>query len=198
MTPKATVYLETTIPSFLTGRPSNNLVLAGQQQLTRRRWSTRKRHYRLFISELVIEEAGKGDSQAARKRIDSIKNLPLLEIDDEAIDLGARILKTGVIPQKAAADAGHIAVAARHGIDYLLTWNCKHIANAEIIRRLDQMIRDAGFLAPTICTCAKFPQGGCGVPPQAVREVSLAFVALAKQARLPSSSPPVDDFPAQS
>jgi hypothetical protein len=152
MNPKATVYLETTIPSFLTGRPSNNLVLAGQQQLTRRWWSTRKRHYSLFISELVIEEAGKGDSQAARKRIDSIKNLPLLEIDDEAIKLGARILKIGVIPQKAAADAGHIAVAARHGIDYLLTWNCKHIANAEIIRRLDQVIRDAGYLAPTICT----------------------------------------------
>lgn len=152
MNPKATVYLETTIPSFLTARPSNNLILAGQQQLTRRWWNTRKRHYSIFISELVLEEAEKRDSQAARKRIDAIKNMPNLEIDDEAIKLGARILKIGVIPQKAAADAGHIAVAARHGIDYLLTWNCKHIANAEIIRRLDQVIRDAGYLAPTICT----------------------------------------------
>lgn len=152
MTHKATVYLETTIPSFLTARPSNDLILAGQQQLTLRWWNTRKRRYSVFISELVIAEAGKGDSQAARKRIDAIKNLPVLEIDDETIKLGARILKSGVIPQKAAADAGHIAVAARHGIDYLLTWNCKHIANAEIIRRLDQVIRDQGYIAPTICT----------------------------------------------
>ncbi len=152
MNPKATVYLETTIPSFLTARPSNDLILAGQQQLTLRWWNSRKRHYSVFISELVIEEAGRGDSQAARKRMDAINGLPLLEIDDATIKLGAQILKSGVIPQKAAADAGHIAVAARHGIDYLLTWNCKHIANAEIIRRLDQVIRDHGYLAPTICT----------------------------------------------
>jgi predicted nucleic acid-binding protein len=152
MNPKATVYLETTIPSFLTARPSNDLILAGQQQLTLRWWNSRKRHYSEFISELVIEEAGRGDSQAARKRMDVIKKLPVLEIDDATIKLGARILKSGVIPKKAAADAGHIAVAARHGIDYLLTWNCKHIANAEIIRRLDQVIRDHGYLAPTICT----------------------------------------------
>ena len=99
----------------------------------------------MFISELVIKEAGKGDSQAARRRMDAIKNLPILEIDDDAIRLGEQILKSGVIPRKAAADAGHVAVAARHGIDYLLTWNCKHIANAEIIRRLDQVIRDHGY-----------------------------------------------------
>jgi predicted nucleic acid-binding protein len=123
MNSKATVYLETTIPSFLTSRPSNDLILAGQQQLTLRWWNSRKRHYRLFISELVVEEAGRGDSQAARKRLNAIKTLPILEIDDETIKLGAQILKSGVIPQKAAADAGHVAVAARHGIDYLLTWN---------------------------------------------------------------------------
>ncbi len=152
MNPKGTVYLETTIPSFLTARPSNDLILAGQQQLTLRWWNTRKRHYSVFISELVIEEAGRGDSHASRKRINAIKSLPVLEIDDETIKLGAKILKSGAIPQKAAADAGHVAVAARHGIDYLLTWNCKHIANAEIIRRLDQVIRDQGYLAPTICT----------------------------------------------
>lgn len=94
----------------------------------------------------------RGDSKAARKRIAAIKNLPILEIDDETIKLGAQILKSGVIPQKAAADADHVAVAARHGIDYLLTWNCKHIANAEIIRRLEQVIRKHGYIAPTICT----------------------------------------------
>jgi len=152
MNTKATVYLETTIPSFLTARPSNNLILVGQQQLTLRWWNTRKRHYSVFISELVIEEAGKGDSRAARKRMDAIKSLPLLEIDEETIKLGAKILKSGIIPQKAAADAGHVAVAARHGIDYLLAWNCKHIANAEIIRRLDKVIQDQGYRAPIICT----------------------------------------------
>jgi len=152
MNQKATGYLETTIPSFLTARPSNDLILAGQQQLTLRWWNTRKRLFSVFISELVIKETGKGDSQAARRRMDVIKNLPILEIDDDAIRLGEQILNSGVIPRKAAADAGHVAVAARHGIDYLLTWNCKHIANAEIIRRLDQVIRDHGYLAPTICT----------------------------------------------
>ena len=149
---KASVYLETTIPSFLTARPSNDLILAGQQQLTLRWWKTRKRLYSVFISELVIEEAGRGDHQAARKRINSIKNLPALEIDDATIRLGAKILDSGVIPQKAAADAGHISVAARHGIDYLLTWNCKHIANAEIIRQLDKIIRNSGYTPPIICT----------------------------------------------
>jgi len=152
MNVKATVYLETTVPSFLTARPSNDLILAGQQQLTRRWWNTRKRQFSVFISELVISEAGRGDSQAAKRRMEAIANLPILEIDDDAIKLGAVILNSGVIPKKAAADAAHIAVAARHGIDYLLTWNCKHIANAEIIRQLDQVIRDHGYLAPTICT----------------------------------------------
>lgn len=152
MSEKPTVYLETTIPSFLTARPSNDLILAGQQQLTTRWWKSRKRHYRIFISELVIEEAARGDSTAANKRIEAIKPFPLLEIDLEAIKLGSAILKSGIIPPKAAADAGHIAVAARHGIDYLVTWNCKHIANAEIIRRIDHLIRKCGYLPPTICT----------------------------------------------
>lgn len=152
MSPKPTVYLETTIPSFLTSRPSNDLILAGQQQLTLRWWSSRRRHYGLFISALVLAEAGKGDSSAARKRLAAIEGLPMLEIDPETIALADAILAVGLIPQQASADAGHIAVAARHGIDYLLTWNCKHIANAEIIRRLDQVIRDRGFRPPTVCT----------------------------------------------
>lgn len=149
---KPSVYLETTIPSFLTARPSNDLILAGQQQLTTRWWKSRKRHYRIFISELVIEETGRGDTAAANKRLAAIKPFPLLEIDHETIQLGSVILKSGIIPPKAAADAGHIAVAARHGIDYLLTWNCKHIANAEIIRHLDRLIRKCGYVPPTICT----------------------------------------------
>ncbi len=101
---------------------------------------------------LILMTPGRGDSQATCKRIGVIKSLPVLEIDDETIKLGAKILKSGIIPQKTAADAGHVAVAARHGIDYLLTWNCKHIANSVIIRRLDQIIRDQGYLVPTICT----------------------------------------------
>lgn len=152
MKEKPTVYLETTVPSFLTARPSNDLILAGQQQVTSRWWRTRKHHYRIFISELVMQETSRGDSSAAKKRVEAIRPFPFLEIDNEVINLGSKILQSGVIPEKAAADAGHIAVAARHGIDYLLTWNCKHIANAEIIRRLDQLIRNAGYRPPTICT----------------------------------------------
>jgi len=152
---KPTVYLETTIPSFLTARPSNNLILAGEQELTRQWWEDRRKSFTLFVSELVIEEAQKGNSVASEKRMNAISAVLVLEIDEETIRLTEEIMKSGVIPERAAADAGHIAVASRHGIDYLLTWNCRHIANAEIIRRLVSVVKKAGYNLPIICTPAE-------------------------------------------
>ncbi|MBI4708515.1 MAG: type II toxin-antitoxin system VapC family toxin, partial [Candidatus Omnitrophica bacterium] len=152
---KPTVYLETTIPSFLTARPSNNLILAGEQELTRQWWEDRRKSFTLFVSELVIEEAQKGDSEASEKRMNTISDVSVLEIDEETIRLTEEIMKSGVIPERASADAGHIAVASRHGIDYLLTWNCRHIANAEIIRRLVSVVKEAGYNLPIICTPAE-------------------------------------------
>lgn len=152
MNEKATVYLETTIPSYLTARPSNNLIIAGEQAITREWWESRKAMYRLFISEAVVEEASRGDAEAARKRLEAISDLEELSIDEPVLSLTREILGTGLIPGKASADALHIAVAARHGIDYLITWNCKHIANAEIIRRVSYAISECGYFVPIICT----------------------------------------------
>jgi len=95
---KPTVYLETTIPSFLTARPSNNLILAGEQELTRQWWEDRRKSFTLFVSELVIEEAQKGNSEASEKRMNAISAVLVLEIDEETIRLTEEIMKSGVIP----------------------------------------------------------------------------------------------------
>jgi hypothetical protein len=152
MDQKLTVYLETTIPSFLTGRPSNDLILAGKQEVTRRWWETRLSFYQAVVSQFVIDEAGAGDPSAAEKRLNALDDIPLLEIDDEVLDLTDRILSTGVIPAKAATDAAHIAIAARHRVDFLMTWNCTHIANAEIAGKLRTILEVAGYTSPVICT----------------------------------------------
>jgi hypothetical protein len=106
----------------------------------------------LFVSEAVVEEASQGDADAAQARLDVLRDIEELSIDEPTISLTGKLLVSGLIPQKAAAIAIHIALAARHGIDYLLTWNCKHIANAEIIRRLSHILGEAGYFVPIICT----------------------------------------------
>jgi predicted nucleic acid-binding protein len=152
MSAKPTVYLETTIPSYLTARPSTNLIVAGEQAITRQWWEIRRKRYRLLVSEAVIEEASRGDPDASQRRLGLLFGLEELSIDEEVISLSQKILETGLIPSKASADTIHIAVAARHSVDYLLTWNCKHIANAETIRQISHIIGEEGKFVPVICT----------------------------------------------
>lgn len=152
MVPKPTVYLETTIPSFLTARPSSNLVVAGKQEVTRQWWEIRREKYQLFISQYVLDEASGGDVTAAARRVEAISDIDVLEVDEEVIRLTAEILSTGLIPAKAQTDAAHMAVAARHGIDFLITWNCVHIANAEILAKINFVVATAGYYLPTVCT----------------------------------------------
>jgi len=152
MREKATVYIETTIPSYLTARLSGDLITAGEQAITREWWEQRRAVYRLFISEAVVEEAGRGDVDASRRRLEAISGLEAVAIDEPAIELAEKLLENGLIPQKAAADAIHIAVAARHGMDYILTWNCRHLANAEIIRQVSHIVAREGYYVPIICT----------------------------------------------
>ncbi len=149
---KQRIYLETTIPSFLTARSSNNLILVGEQELTRQWWEARRDDFEILVSELVLEECGKGDAEAAARRLAIISDLDILQIDEEVVNLTDAIMQSGIIPAKAAADAAHIAIASRHGIDFLLTWNCRHIANAEIIRQIAVAVRQAGYELPVICT----------------------------------------------
>jgi predicted nucleic acid-binding protein len=148
---KPRLYLETTIPSYLTSRPSRDLIIASHQQITRDWWDRRKQ-FQLYISQLVVDEASEGDAIAARERLDAVKNLPLLDITPEVAELAAGILTSGRIPRKAATDAAHIAIAAVHGMDFLVTWNCAHIANAVIARALAAICREHACECPVICT----------------------------------------------
>src|SRR5438552_3326008 len=129
---KPKVYIETSVVSYLTAWPSRNEFIASHQQVTREWWEQRRQDFDLFTSQLVIREAGAGDLQAAQQRLQILAPLPLIDITQEAIDLSQRLFNNGPLPPKAADDALHIALAAVHKIDYLLTWNCKHIANAEM------------------------------------------------------------------
>jgi hypothetical protein len=149
---KPKVYLETTIPSLLTAWPSRDLVIAGQQQVTRDWWGTRRNDFQLFVSELVLEEAGLGDSAAAALRLEAVAGCALLAATKETQELARALLASRLIPPDAAADAAHIAVAAVHGMDFLLTWNCRHIANATLVEPVRAVCLRGGFPAPVICT----------------------------------------------
>src|SRR5437764_924619 len=124
------VYVETTVVSYLTARPNRDVVIAGHQQTTHDWWDTRRASYELCISQLVLKEAGAGDAQAAQERLDVLKTMTLLETSDQALGLAKELIREGALPAKSADDALHIAVAAMNGIPYLLTWNCRHLANA--------------------------------------------------------------------
>jgi len=148
---KQKVYLETSIISYLAARPSRDIIIAAHQELTNEWWENRRKRFDVFVSQLVIQEAKAGDKNAAQKRLDILEQMPLLELNEKVISL-ARILMGEVIPPKAVEDALHIAVATIHGMDYLLTWNCKHIANAEKEHAIAAVCRSNNFEPPIICT----------------------------------------------
>jgi len=148
---KQSLYMETTIPSYLTSRPSRDLVIAGHQQVTKEWWEKRRGAFDIYISQLVVDEASAGDPDAARERMLIVRNFALLDITPEVGHLAAAILASGVLPRKAATDAAHIAIAAVHGIDFLLTWNCVHIANAVIAKAIANICRQYEWESPVIC-----------------------------------------------
>ena len=112
----------------------------------------RRDNFRLYLSQLVIDEVSAGDPAAARERLKTVKDVPLLDITPEVTELASGILASGKVPRKAAADAAHIAIAAVHGMDFLMTWNCVHIANATNARALALICGEHGFDCPIICT----------------------------------------------
>ena len=149
MSPK--VYVETSVVSYLTSMPSRDVVVAAHQQITLEWWATRAR-YDLFVSEAVLAEAGGGDAVAAQRRLSALANLSVLTITGEVRNLATRFVDEGALPRRAFVDAIHVAAAAIHGMDFLLTWNCTHIANARIRARLESLCRSRGLQPPTICT----------------------------------------------
>lgn len=149
MRPK--VYVETTIVSYLVARRTRNLIVGAHQELTRRWWRQRRR-FEIFVSPLVIEEASRGDVAARSRRVRLLRDLALLEVNDDSRAVGRQLLAKGSLPAQAAGDALHIALAAVHGMEYLVTWNCRHIANAWMRSRIEQVIRGLGYEPPILCT----------------------------------------------
>jgi len=146
------VYLETTIVSYLAARTSRDPIVAAHQVLTRRWWKARRAEFELCISEAVLVEAAAGDQRAAARRLELIQGIRSVPIDTRATQLAGDLLHKGGLPPAAKLDAIHIALAASANADLLLTWNCKHIANASLRPRIELICRDAGFRPPTICT----------------------------------------------
>ncbi|MFB2893887.1 type II toxin-antitoxin system VapC family toxin [Aerosakkonemataceae cyanobacterium BLCC-F50] len=147
-----TIYIETSIFGYLTARSTKNLILAANIELTRDWWENYRRAFDLYISQIVLDEAALGDSEIAAKRLEILQDMTLLKPSEAAEDLVIQFLARSNLPNKAANDAAHIALATVHGMDYLLTWNCKHIANAQIQKKLTQICADFGYELPTICT----------------------------------------------
>jgi hypothetical protein len=149
MNPK--VYVETTVLSYLTALPSRDLVIAAHQQLTTEWWDGRRR-FDLFVFQEVLAEASRGDQLAASRRLAAAAGMSVLAATLEAQQLASALLDAAALPQKAAMDAIHVAIATVHGMDFLLTWNCAHIANAVVRPRIEQVCLRQGFRPPVICT----------------------------------------------
>jgi predicted nucleic acid-binding protein len=149
---KDRVYVETTVISYLTARPSRDLIVAGHQQITHEWWDSRRADYELCVSQLVLQEAGMGDPQFAQERLKLLTAMTALEITEDAVSLAEELVKTGTLPEKAGNDALHIAIAAAHRVPYLLTWNCRHLANATIRNQIEAICTKQGFRAPITCT----------------------------------------------
>lgn len=155
----AKVYLESSVISYLAARPSRDIVATAHQQLTREWWERRRTHFDLYVSIEVLNEIRRGDPAAAQLRLGFVQSLPVLEADDRARALAAEILRSAALPHKAAADAAHIAIAVVNGMDFLLTWNCTHIANGIVQRAISRLSRDMGFEPPTIVTPEALMEG---------------------------------------
>ena len=146
------VYIETTIVSYLTAKPAKDVITLAHQKVTREWWRRHRQQYELYSSQSVLDEASDGDPTAARKRLDALAELPLVPASQEAAALAKNLVAHGLLPKRAAADATHLAMATVGGMDVLLTWNCRHLANASMLVQVSRFIRTIGYEAPIVCT----------------------------------------------
>ena len=146
------VYVESSVISYITARPSRDLVVSARQAITNEWWEQKRKKFDVYISELVIEEISSGDKEAAQKRLDAVKQIPNLEITEIAKDLASLLISSGAVPENSPEDALHIGLAAAQGVEYLLTWNFKHINNATKRADITQLIESQGFLSPVLCS----------------------------------------------
>ena len=149
---KKRIYVETTVVSYLTARPSRDILVAGHQEATRELWPHLSSTYETYISALVFEEAGKGDSAQAKMRLTAIEPFLMLDIDDEARTLAQKIIAGKAVPAEYPEDALHIAIAAVNGIEVILTWNFAHMNNPFTRKMVRRIIETEGYECPEICS----------------------------------------------
>lgn len=149
---KEKVYIETTIVSYYTGRPSRDIVIAGRQEVTRNTWKQIADRFERFISILVINEASRGNEEFIQKRLRALEGIPVLGITEEAEMLAEKLVIENAIAKGYPEDALHIALSTVNGIEYLLTWNFSHINNAQMKYRIIKVVENCGYICPNICT----------------------------------------------
>jgi hypothetical protein len=149
---KARLYIETTIPSYLVARPSRDLRMAAYPQTTTEWWDQKRNLYDLFISDVVLREIRRGERAMAEARLNAVEGLRVLAANDLAARITRVLLSEQIIPHIATDDAAHVGVAAAHGMEFLLTWNCRHINNPAILRRIETACEQLGVGCPVICT----------------------------------------------
>jgi hypothetical protein len=149
---KPSVYIETTIISYLAAHPSRDVVVAGRQTITHDWWANHRHRFELRISALVEEEMNRGDTEAAARRRNLIAGIPSLSVSDRAIEVGELLLSEEAIPSGSESDALHIGIAAAQGADFLLTWNFRHINNAERKASIAEVVESHGLVCPQICS----------------------------------------------
>ena len=154
---KPRLYLETTVVSYLTARPSRDPITLGHQEFTRRWWKSSRRDYAIRVSSIVAEEASLGDAEEAAKRMEIISALVPLTMTEQTYSLAQRYMKARILPEKALRDALHIALASVHEMDYLVTWNCRHIASGQTRERIGKINQKVGLPIPKICTPEELP-----------------------------------------
>ncbi len=146
------IYIESTIPSYLVARPARDILQAARQRVTKDWWAAAAAKNDLFTSQVVLDEITSGEADMARRRMSILAQLPLLDLTDEARKLTKDVLSSGLLPMSADRDAAHIALATVHQMDVLLSWNCRHIANAAIQAGLRKLAERSGFTLPVLCT----------------------------------------------
>ena len=149
---RSTVYIETSVVSYLTARPTANLLAAAWRKITADWWETRRNRFDLYTSDVTIEEAGRGDPEASARRLAALTGIPVLPITETVIELSRTLVREGALPAKALNDALHVAVSAVHGVDFLLTWNFRHLDNAETRPVIRSVCARHGHAGPEICT----------------------------------------------
>ena len=151
---KERVYLETSFISYLAAPPRNSrdIVTAAHHQVTVEWWDLRRHIFDVFVSEIVLDEAERGNPDVSALRGSLLSSISCLPVLPEARELARAILASGLLPRRAAIDALHLSVATVHELDYLLTWNCKHLANQHVLPRLAVLVERLGLALPIVCT----------------------------------------------